>query len=204
MTKTKATIICVVILVILAFIAGVGLHQKTVIQYSAKLEQLKNGWTQTMAELVDAKTMRDNLARQASTLDATNRKLARDNATLKIELAEVKKKGKATIVNNAQGIPWVAHYEDQLVTLTFDMESYDFDYALKPRPINLTLVSGTDNTWKALAFDPIADKEVKINNLQVMSVPYKKPWYKKLKTVAVYAGTVAVAGGLGYMAGRIF
>lgn len=168
------------VIALIIFIAGAAVKSKQAVQYLNQIRQLKDGWAETTAQLISQKDMNKDLEATAKTLSKSNRKLAQDKASLEIELAELKGQGPA-VIETRGGMPWVARYEDDKVQLEYDLETYLFNYTLKPRPISLTVIGKRDNTWDAIAYDPATDKDIPIRSLNVLSVPRNDKWYKKIK-----------------------
>jgi len=98
-------------------------------------------------------------------------------------------------------------FQDQYLTVFFRQTPDSLTYSLFERPIKISIIEGLNNDWQGYARDCLADAPIPIDTLDIQRnkdwTP-PKPWYKKLKNGVLVVGGVAVAGGLGYMAGRIF
>jgi hypothetical protein len=201
--KHYSWIIAVFVIVSAIFIGGCCFGRSSTPGDIITLEMLKltqDSVRTTMAELRNANDMIVLLRDSSEILGHRARVSAVTIADLRVKLAKISGGG---ISDDGTG-GWRV-YQDKFMTAFYKPDS--LTYTLEPRPVEISLVEGMDNNWSCYGRDMLADAPAVISSFEVQrnrDYQMPRPWYKKLGTIAKYVGIGATAGGLGYMAGRIF
>jgi hypothetical protein len=208
MKLTFRGIIAIVLAIIMSYFAvyliGVYRGRK---QTAAVLDP--GGWLATQESLktvkAELKSSEDMLATLLTGNQALHKKVKVNAATiadLTARLGKVSGGGPAKPGDDDWSV-----FQDQYLTAFFRQAPDSLQYTLFERPIKVSIIEDLNNQWSAYAWDALADAPIPIDKLDVQrskDFSPAKPWFKRLATVAKYVGVGAVAGSLGYVAGRIF
>lgn len=189
-------IIFVGVLMVICFVVGMQIRGPVIQNLTSQMEQLKNDWVRSQAEVISQNEMNSRLTAENGNLGKAYRKEANARAMLEAQLNEIKGKGPEVVYVDKPGMRF---YEDGLVNISYSTIDKEFDYRIKARALHLTIIN-QGKGWTAQIYDPMQDKFLKVSKMDVVQTEPKIKWYKKLKLGAgvAFVDGPQVSGVVGY------